>query len=84
MVPQEALATSTREGVGKMVATTVAATTGAAAVVSAQLSSVDERFQVGALDLAVAEAPASRAHRRAPAAYALPSAESRAHADDLR
>lgn len=44
--PQEALATSTREGVGKMVATTVAATTGAAAVVSAQLSSVDERFQV--------------------------------------
>jgi hypothetical protein len=29
-----------------MVATTVAATTGAAAVVSAQLSSVDERFQV--------------------------------------
>jgi len=46
-MPQEALATSTREGVGKMVASTVAATTGAAAVVSAQLSSVDERFQVG-------------------------------------
>lgn len=44
--PQEALATSTREGVGKVVASTVAATTGAAAAVGAQLSSVDERYQV--------------------------------------